>query len=387
MSRVERHPGTFGLKRPVRSVSMGQAWADALLARAQQGNPGVGGRPDSQVPGWASNAVNSTLGGILGQGSLPETQRAAAEWAAQGLSLPTPGGAMRQEGTVNAIDTALNLVRPLALADVGVAGAAGSMMFPFPGLAPGAAPAARTARRAGGGIAGALRQLLSRGGDEAALRGADEAVEATVRTGVTRPLLETVDELAETAPAFHTSGTYDAVSGRSIFNEPMYHGRATNPTSFDDPALQGTRLGRDVTRQGGGLPGVWTSTELQTARGYSGESGGFVHAVTWEPDRAPRVAHLWEPIPDDLRGVLRTEIEALDEAGDLLAKVDNPQIKLGEITTDQRLPVPLIQQALQGRVDVLVDYHGFLWLNPSDLRIAATASNITRPRPGPPLLG
>ena len=31
MSRVERHPGTFGLKRPVRSVSMGQAWADALL--------------------------------------------------------------------------------------------------------------------------------------------------------------------------------------------------------------------------------------------------------------------------------------------------------------------------------------------------------------------
>ena len=198
MAQVERHPGTFGLRRPDRSVSVGQAWAEALLERAKKGNPGVGGRPDPQVPGWASNAVNSTLGGILGRGSLPETQRAAAEWAAQGLSLPTPGGAMRQEGTVNAIDTALNLVRPLALADVGVAGAAGSMMFPFPGLAPGAAPAVGAARKAGGGIAGALSGLLGRGADEAVSAAAPvvrETTEAAGRVGRQSPAVD-ADRLA-----------------------------------------------------------------------------------------------------------------------------------------------------------------------------------------------
>ena len=45
-------------------------------------------------------------------------------------------------------------------------------------MAPGAAPAARTARRAGGGIAGALRQLLSRGGDEA-VRVSDDLIGET----------------------------------------------------------------------------------------------------------------------------------------------------------------------------------------------------------------
>mgnify|MGYP003676719549 CR=1 FL=1 len=171
MARVERHPGTFGLRRPDRSVSLERPLQNASTDTRLRGS----GRPssDSSIPDWALNIVNSTLGSILGRGSLPETQRAAAEWAAQGLSLPTPGGAMRQEGTVNAIDTALNLVRPLALADVGVAGAAGSMMFPFPGLAPGAAPAVGAARKAGGGIAGALSGLLGRGGDEAARAGDD----------------------------------------------------------------------------------------------------------------------------------------------------------------------------------------------------------------------
>ena len=165
MSRVERHPGTFGVRRPNRSVSVGQAWADALLARAQQGNPGVGGRPDPQVPGWASNMANSTLGGILGQGSLPEMQRAAADRAAPAMLLPTPGGRMNQPKVSSALDRAIDLLRPLALSDLGVGGAAGMTMLPFPGLG-----VADDAVKGGKGV---LRRLAS---------GADEAVDA-VSTG------------------------------------------------------------------------------------------------------------------------------------------------------------------------------------------------------------
>ena len=179
-----RHPGSFGVRRSPRAVSLerpvGSAWLEALLAQAERGDPDTPRQPPGPtVPDWASNAVNSTLGGILGQGSLAGQQRAAAEWAAPALSLPTPGGAMRNEGAADVIDTALNWVRPLALADVGVAGSAGSMMFPFPGLTPGAAPAAGAARKAGGGIAGALSQLLSRGADEAVSAAAPVVRETT----------------------------------------------------------------------------------------------------------------------------------------------------------------------------------------------------------------
>ena len=165
MSRI---PGGFGInedtgvRRRDRSVSMGQAWAEALLERAQQGNPGVGGRPDPQVPDWVSNVTNSAAGQILGQPDLASQEAAFSEWAAQGASM-TPAAMMQQQRLAGGIDEALDWVRPLALADLGVAGAAGRAMIPIPGgLAPGAAPAARSARRAGVGISGALRPLLRR---------------------------------------------------------------------------------------------------------------------------------------------------------------------------------------------------------------------------------
>ena len=210
---LARVPGGFGVndamgvQRPDRSVSMGQAWADALLARARQEEQY---RPVQEpAPNWVSNVTNSAVGQILGQPSMGDMQTAFAERAAQGVSM-TPAAMMQQQRLAGGIDEALDWVRPLALADLGVAGAAGRAMIPIPGgLAPGAAPAARTARRAGGGIAGALRQLLSRGGDEAVSAVAPVVRETTEAAGrASRPYYRNVDELEAAAqPAWKDGPT------------------------------------------------------------------------------------------------------------------------------------------------------------------------------------
>ena len=179
-----RHPGSFGVRRSPRAVSLerpvGSAWLEALLAQAERGDPDTPRQPPGPtVPDWASNAVNSAVGQIAGQPSLGDMQTAFAERAARGVSM-TPAAMMQQQRLAGGIDEALDWVRPLALADLGVAGAAGRAMIPIPGgLAPGAAPAAGAARKAGGGIAGALSQLLSRGADEAVSAAAPVVRETT----------------------------------------------------------------------------------------------------------------------------------------------------------------------------------------------------------------
>ena len=304
MAQVERHPGTFGLRRPDRSVSLERPLQNASTDTRLRGS----GRPssDSSIPDWALNIVNSTLGSILGRGSLPETQRAAAEWAAPALSLPTPGGAMRQEGTVNAIDTALNLVRPLALADVGVAGAAGSMMFPFPGLAPGAAPAVGAARKAGGGIAGALSGLLGRGGDEAAdvaggvMKMGDEVGPVVARADVPYPYGRTpawVDEAGTEGPVIlHGTSRLDPIEGFEI-------GSAQRGWGSEGGA-----------RANAGLQGVYGTTSPELAQIYTGSAsvaggaGGRVYNLTL--DGTPRVLDLTagKPMPSDIRELLRARM-------------------------------------------------------------------------------
>ena len=356
MSRVERHPGTFGVRRPNRSVSVGQAWADALLARAQQGNPGVGGRPDSQVPGWASNAVNSTLGGIMGQGSLPEMQRAAAEWAAPALSLPTPGGAMRNEGAADTLNTIMDLMRPVALADVGVAGAAGGMMFPMPGLAPGAAPAAGAARKAGGGIADALRQLLSRGGDEAV-----SAAAPVVREG--RRNFRNVDDLSAAA-------------------EPAWPG---GPTVFH--GTRNDRLPRRFSTDttGARIPGLYATDNSMLAEQYAGAEG-YIHNLRWAWDQAPRVVNISaDPVSSELAQAIiaagpapayTTRFE-----GEEWAKFVEAKLKDNPITVEKLMFEPFMsdptRRAIPDAFDVVVEDVGgsveHVFLDKSKIEIAGSA--------------
>ena len=286
MSRV---PGGFGInnvmgvQRPNRSVSVGQAWADALLARAQQGNPGVGGRPDPQVPGWASNIANSTAGQILGQPDLASQEAAFSGWIAQGASA-TPAAMMQQQRLAGGIDKVLDWVRPLALADFGVKGTTGSTMIPIPGgFAPGAAPAARTARKTGGGIAGALSQLLGRGGDEAVSAAAPavrEAVPVAQRTG--RQTFDRVEDLEQAAVAAWPGGP------------TLYHG-----TSGD---VAGGFVGRSA---GGGNPlggraamgeGLYTTPNMSFASGYAdaGNQAAIKHAEAFgdvAPASVPGFVH------------------------------------------------------------------------------------------------
>jgi len=302
MSRVERHPGTFGVQRPNRSVSVGQAWADALLARAQQGNPGVGGRPDLQVPGWASNAVNSAVGQIAGQPSLGDMQTAFAEQAAQGVSM-TPAAIMQQQRLAGGIDEALDWVRPLALADLGVAGAAGRAMIPIPGaLAPGAAPAARTTRRVGGGIAGALRQLLGRGADEAVSAVAPVVRETTEAAGRTsRQTFRNIEDLSDAAqPAWEGGPTIvhgspselaDGFASRNPFDGKPLGGRSAMGTGlYTTPTVEfALRYADEATQKAikvGNKSGATTGV-FPTTASLGDMPPGFVHNVRFTGDGAP----------------------------------------------------------------------------------------------------
>ena len=141
---MARVPGGSGVRRPNRSVSLDDARnpevgsLDAPLLAAQSSVS----RDSTSVPSpsgagfsdWISDFLKSRLGQLLGSGSLPELQRGAAEQLTGLATPPTPAGQMAAPKVAGYVEGALDLGRPLALADLGVGGTAGMMMLPFPGL-------------------------------------------------------------------------------------------------------------------------------------------------------------------------------------------------------------------------------------------------------------
>ena len=347
---VARHPGSVGIgSRPNRSVSMGQAWADALLARTRQEEQY---RPVQEpAPDRVSNVTNSTAGQILGQPDLASMEAAFSQWAAQGASM-TPYAMMQQQKLAGGIDEALDWVRPLALADLGVAGAAGSGMIPIPGaLAPGAAPAARTVRRAGGGIAGALGRLLGRGGDEAVSAVAPVVRETTEAAGrASRPYYRNVDELEAAAqpaweggPAIFHGGPND-LAGFQALDEGLVVGggwpalgHATYTTP--DPAFALRYANQRNQAQGAIFRGTHPTPPVPST----------VQSVRFTGDGAPNLIDYGKAGID--KEAQRAVVDTLAHMGELL---DAPGARLAE-GADLK---PLLDKLKHPRT-TFADIHGF----------------------------
>ena len=228
------------------------------------------------------------------------------------------------------------------------------------------------------------------------VRGGDEAADAAARA------VRSLDELDQVAVEAWGGGP------------PLFHGSSAVFDEFD-PSLMNLDLGW-------GRIGVYTSN-MDWAGGVARETG-FVHNVRFRPNRTPRIVELRGPIPDDIRAVLRAEVEELRRTfpevdsltGDesisaLLAKIENPDSNLAgviwgadvhgttptSITTTigrfgadvpeeaYRTVLERIQRAIQEKgVDGYREVNPFgkpdpvfIWLNPSDLEVVETgASNV-----------
>ena len=192
---------------------------------------------------------------------------------------------------------------------------------------------------------------------------------------------------------------------------PLFHGSGAVFDEFD-PSLMNLDLGW-------GRIGVYTSN-MDWAGGVARETG-FVHNVRFRPNRTPRIVELRGPIPDDIRAVLRAEVEGLRRTfpevdsltGDesisaLLAKIENPDSNLAGViwgadvqgttptsitTTIGRFGADVPEEAYQTvleRIQRAIQEKGvdgyrevnpfgkpdpvFIWLNPSDLEVVATGA-------------
>ena len=353
----------LGVRRPDRSVSMNDAYDDAVNTLLAWMTPLPDGRAGGGIPepspDWMSDIVNSPLGGILGQGSLPETQRAASEWAAQQLSLPTPGGAMRQERIADVINTALEWIRPLALADVGVEGSPGSMMFPFPAHAPGAAGAARKARGAAGGW---LRRALARlagGGDEAVSAVAPvvrETAEAAGRTS--RPYYRSVDELEAAAlpaweggPTLYTGGSADfgSFTARSPMSAQSTNARpAMGQATYTNPDPQ---FAATYAQKGVDEAAEHAATFGTPRTGSPLDYGGTVQNVRFTGEGAPSLLDYGgTEIADNVKQAV---LETVKDMNDLLVVHRGTRV-----WTDAEI-APLLSKVLDNPRATYADIHGF----------------------------
>jgi len=191
-------PNAQGVRsRPDRSVvlEVGDRNPEALsldvpLLSAQSSAPQVDPTAYSGGDGWRdhfSDFLKSRVGQLLGSGSLPELQRGVAQDLA-GLAMPpTPGGQMAAPKVAGYVEGALDLGRPLALADLGVSGPGGMMMLPFPGL--GAADdVARPVVKMGRGVTEdalrGMREALKRADSGSLASFWDEAKAGRIRSGI-----------------------------------------------------------------------------------------------------------------------------------------------------------------------------------------------------------
>jgi len=163
---------------------------DVPLLSAQSPAPQVDPTAYSGGDGWRdhfSDFLKSRVGQLLGSGSLPELQRGVAQDLA-GLAMPpTPGGQMAAPRVAGYVEGALDLGRPLALADLGVSGPGGMMMLPFPGL--GAADdVARPVVKMGRGVTEdalrGMREALKRADSGSLASFWDEAKAGRIRSGI-----------------------------------------------------------------------------------------------------------------------------------------------------------------------------------------------------------
>jgi len=195
---VVRHPGSIGVRRgPDRSVGgmrrqgpvdrfdeavgedlslaekpsnwpLSDAEWDRRAGVTSFGDSGTSQRATPMsagyVPGWGTDFAATSAGEILGAGSLPGAQRALAEWAASQLPAPTPFSPARtqQSEIADVFEQAIDLMRPLALHDLGVGrdSGQGAALLPFPALG-----WVDDVARGGKKGVGWLRRLLG-GGDE-----------------------------------------------------------------------------------------------------------------------------------------------------------------------------------------------------------------------------
>jgi len=215
---VVRHPGSIGVRRgPDRSVGgmrhqgpvdrfdeavgedlslaekpsnwpLSDAEWDRRAGVTSFGDSGTSQRATPMsagyVPGWGTDFAATSAGEILGAGSLPGTQRALAEWAASQLPAPTPFSPARtqQSEIADVFEQAIDLMRPLALHDLGVGrdSAQGAALLPFPALG-----WVDDVARGGKQGVGWLRRLLG-GGDE----GVDLVRGAVQPVGRPRPMVQ-----------------------------------------------------------------------------------------------------------------------------------------------------------------------------------------------------
>tara|TARA_Y100000034_G_scaffold32871_1_gene40370 strand:- start:9117 stop:10298 length:1182 start_codon:yes stop_codon:yes gene_type:complete len=164
----DRNPEAGSLDAPLLSAQSPAPQVDPTAysggaAWQPQHGADFGGLTTNPGDGWRdrfSDFLKSRVGQLLESGSLPELQRGVAEQLT-GLAMPpTPGGQMAAPGVAGYVEGALDLSRPLALADLGVGGVGGMMMLPFPGL--GAADdAARPVIKVGRGLLDDAAQATS----------------------------------------------------------------------------------------------------------------------------------------------------------------------------------------------------------------------------------